>query len=113
MAEELRPQGITDIELRIILTLGVAMDRARDADRLWDAVMRMFRSNRWAFDPDILKSVDMNTLRKAMADSGVSQRHGKDSDAWQRIGAAMVVRNPRLPFERSSFREERPTPIFR
>lgn len=100
MAEELRPQGITDIELRIILTLGVAMDRARDADRLWDAVMRMFRSNRWAFDPDILKSVDMNTLRKAMADSGVSQRHGKDSDAWQRIGAAMV--SPKSP---PAFRE--------
>jgi len=103
MAEELRAQGITDTELRIILTLGVAMDRARDADRLWDAVMRLFRSSRWAFDPDTLNSVDLNTLREAMADSGVSQRHRIDSDAWQRIGAAMVISESPAAFREAIF----------
>lgn len=89
-AARLRAGGVSDAEIRRILTFGIAMDRARDADRLWEYVSRLFGTARWAFDPAVLRSVDAAVLRKALAESGVSQRHGKDSHAWRRIGEALT-----------------------
>ena len=90
MAEALRRQGISDRHLRIVLTLGVAMDRARDADRLWDAMLRLIERHAWTLDPATVATADRDTLGGALAESGVSQRHGPDTAAWQRIMQAMV-----------------------
>lgn len=100
LAEALRAQGMSDRDVRIVLTLGVAMDRARDADRLWDAVLRLIDKHAWALDPAIVATVDRNTLGAALAETGVSQRHRPDTGAWQRIAQAMI--RPEAPL---AFRE--------
>lgn len=100
MAAALRARGMSGRDLRIVLTLGVAMDRARDADRLWDCVLRLVEKHPWALDPVTVASANRNRLGAALAETGVSQRHGPDTRAWQRIAAAMI--RPEAP---QAFRE--------
>lgn len=100
MAATLRSEGVDNATLRIILTLGVSLDRARDADRLWDAVLALYRSDPWAFDPNALKSADRRLLLGTLMDSGVSRRHRKDCEAWQQIAAALLSGNAPEPVRR-------------
>lgn len=83
--EQLLANGATPVDVRIFLTLVAAMDRARDAERLWTSATRLFLSTRWVYQPEEALARPLFELRDALADSGVSQRHGSDSAAWRLI----------------------------
>lgn len=90
MAARLRESGASDAEVRLFLTFTAAMDRARDADRLWHASLKMFRDHPWAFQPSEVATRSREDLEGKLRGYGVSQRHGADVTAWRRIGAALT-----------------------
>lgn len=83
--ERLRALGAADRAVRVFLTLVSAMDRARDASRLWHAAAELFGSHPEAFDPDRAASMAHERLYELLAGSRVSQRHEPDSAAWRSI----------------------------
>lgn len=88
-AKELRAAGATDVEVRLWLTFTVAMDRARDADVLADASLRMWRSDPWAFDPDLILARGERALSDLLRTRKVSQKHSQDAPAWRRIAQSL------------------------
>ena len=88
--ERLVAGGATQVGVRIFLTLVSAMDRARDAERLWISATRLFQSTPWVYQPEDALARPLFELRDALAVSGVSQRHGSDSAAWRLILEALV-----------------------
>jgi hypothetical protein len=87
--DELRRLGAGPHEVRAFLTLVAAMDRARDAERLWKNAVRLYRSDSWVFSIAQVVRRSLFELRDALATSGVSQRHGPDSAAWRLIVEAL------------------------
>src|SRR4030065_1191475 len=51
VTNRLRNAGTSDVDVRLFLTFAAAMDRARDADSLWNASGKMFLKEKWAFQP--------------------------------------------------------------
>jgi hypothetical protein len=88
--EQLVAGGATPVDVRIFLTLVSAMDRARDAERLWSSATRLFQSALWVYQPEEALARPLFELRDGLAVSGVSQRHGLDSAAWRLLLEAMV-----------------------
>lgn len=95
--------GATPVDVRIVLTLVAAMDRARDADRLWENATRLFRSARWVYQPQEALIRPLFELRDALAVGGVSQRHGADSAAWRLILEAIESEQSPEPVRRAIF----------
>src|SRR3989337_3546864 len=52
VTQRLRAAGTGDVEIRLFITFTAAMDRARDADRLWNASARLFQDRHWPFVPE-------------------------------------------------------------
>ena len=90
ITDELRRGGTSERSIRQFLTFVSAMDRARDACRLWSAGGELFRSHPEVFDPATAWSMTAARLSDLLSASGVSQRHGPDSDAWRRIGKSLT-----------------------
>jgi hypothetical protein len=92
-AAALRRAGATDADVRVFLTLVASLDRARDADRLWDAGARTFRSDRWVFSPaEIVRRPQLDLL-DALRRHGVSQRHTVDAAVWRVIAESLSRRD--------------------
>ena len=72
------------------LTLVSAMDRARDAARLWHSAVRLFESHPEVFGPARVTSIAAEDLSALLSQSGVSQRHGPDTAAWRNIAGSLV-----------------------
>ncbi len=89
-AASIREQGAADSEVRVFLTLVCALDRAREADRLWHGAAALYRHARWMFDPKRVATSSMTDLRDRLARSGVSQRHMPDTAAWRLISEALI-----------------------
>lgn len=83
--DRIKRAGATATDVRQFLTLVAAMDRAREADRLWAQATRVFEDHRWAFMPDVAIQRSLRDLRDVLAAAGVSQRHGVDAAAWRFI----------------------------
>lgn len=91
----LRASGVSDRTVRLFLTFVAAMDRARDATRLWNNGVKLFRSNPELFEPTEISKIPVAKLRERLKQYGVSQRHGPDSSAWSVIARSLTVRgNP-------------------
>ncbi len=88
--QEMRASGASDRTVRLFLTFVSAMDRARDANRLWRVAAELFRSHSELFDPAEVTKITLSTLRLRLSESGVSQRHGPDSQAWRTIATNLV-----------------------
>jgi len=92
-AAALRRDGATDADVRVFLTLIASLDRARDADRLWDAGARTFGTDRWVFRPaEVVRRTQLellDTLRR----HGLSQRHNLDGAVWRVIAEALTRRD--------------------
>ncbi len=86
----LRKLGATDRTIRVFLTLVSAMDRARDATRLWRNAVRLFESHPEIFDPTQVTSMTRKALSDLLSQSRVSQRHGPDADAWCDIATSLT-----------------------
>lgn len=101
---ELRQADADDTTIRLFLTFNAAMDRARDADLLADAAVRMWRAEPWTFQPEELQLRPLGELSDVLRRYGVSQRHGADAFAWRIIGESL--RDPTVaPATRSAIHE--------
>lgn len=85
-----RNARVSDRAVRLFLTFISAMDRARDAERLWHAGVKLFEMHPQVFDPIKVSSMSLDALRARLSKSTVSQRHGADSKAWLRIAESLV-----------------------
>jgi hypothetical protein len=83
--EAIRANGADDSTCRIFITLVAALDRARDADRLWEAATRTYREHRWVFAPEQVSQRSQLELADALRLRGVSQRHSVDAAVWRII----------------------------
>lgn len=99
-----RAAGASDVEIRLFLTFNAAMDRARDADLLADAAVKLWKGERWTMDPNVLVARPLADLADVLRRYGVSQRHAADAFAWRIIGESL--RNPSVaPAARSAIYE--------
>lgn len=89
-AGELTAAGASPAEVRLVLTLVAALDRARDADRLWSAAVRLHAGAPWTYDPHAVRSADLTELQDALRGAGVSQRHVQDAAAWRVIAESLA-----------------------
>ena len=89
VAERVREQGAGDRAVRLFLTFTAAMDRARDADRLWFAAEKLFRAAPWCFVPEQVAMGDITALADLLRRHAVSQRHGPDAFAWRILGESL------------------------
>ncbi len=89
-AEHLRASGESDRSVRLFLTFIAAMDRARDATRLWNNGHDLFQSDRELFEPAKVATMPVLTLRDKLSRAGVSQRHDADSSAWNAIARSLT-----------------------
>jgi hypothetical protein len=89
-AHQLRREGLGNTGIRRFLTFVAAMDRARDAERLWFLAADLWRSSPWVFDPRAVARRRFTDLTDVLRSSGVSQRHGPDAVAWRLIAEALT-----------------------
>ena len=66
------------------------MDRARDAESLWSAGVRLFESRPELFDPAKVSDMRFDELLPLLSESGVSRRHKADTRAWLGIAESLV-----------------------
>ena len=88
-AKRLLPDCRPGRAIRLFLTFVAAMDRARDAAKLWDAGAKLFESHPELFEPRHVAGLELDVLGAALKHARVSQRHGPDSTAWQRIAKSL------------------------
>ena len=88
--EQLRASGESARNVRLFLTFITAMDRARDANRLWCDGLRLFQSYPESFQPEKISAVPLYRLRERLSQFRVSQRHGFDSKAWSTIANSLA-----------------------
>lgn len=86
----LREIGADDQAVRRFLTFNAAMDRARDADRLAAAGVRLFRDQPWAFDPVEVANRPARALADVLRRFGVSQRHSVDAYGWRLLAETLA-----------------------
>jgi hypothetical protein len=86
----LRTRGTEDATIRVFLTLVSALDRARDADRLWKNAAEAVSINPWIIDPASVACRPLLDLMDALRTGGVSQRHTIDAAAWRTISEALL-----------------------
>jgi hypothetical protein len=89
-AAELRGRGANDSGVRVFLTLVAALDRAREANQLWEAATQLFCRSPWVFNPQAVVGRTLTALRDELAFFGVSRRHGPDAAAWRLICEALT-----------------------
>jgi hypothetical protein len=97
----LMAEGAKPATIRLFLTFNAAMDRARDADRLARAAVRLFAELPWTFDPAEITKRPVRDLADALRVTGVSQRHSTDAYGWRLL--AETLADPSLaPHARSA-----------
>ena len=82
--------GVSGRTARLFLTFTAAMDRARDAMRLWMAGADLFESRSELFEPDACAEVPTPTLQSLLSQFKVSQRHSVDARAWSVIAKTLA-----------------------
>lgn len=87
--DRMRDRGASGTEIRLFLSFIAAMDRARDADRLWKAGERLFNDHPWVFDPNEVVQRSLVELSDTLRSYGVSQRHSVDVAAWRVIAETL------------------------
>ena len=87
---QLRAFGASNQITRVFLTLVSAMDRARDATRLWRASVGLYERYPEVFDLGAVSAMSTDTVTALLREAGVSQRHGPDTNAWRRIAGSLA-----------------------
>ncbi len=68
----LRDVHASDREVRLFLTLVTAVDRARDANRLWRTATDLYRSSPDLFEPTQVAHMRLSDLREVLSSTKVS-----------------------------------------
>ena len=88
--DALRRLGADAVAIRFVMTFIAAMDRARDADRLWDRSVDLYRSAAWTYQPSEVISCRMTELADELRAAGITQRHLPDASAWRIIAESLA-----------------------
>ena len=88
--QKLQAMGASGEAVRRFLTFNVAMDRARDADRLAEAAVRLYRDHPWVFDPEAVVGRPLRELADALRRYKVSQRHIVDAFGWRVLAETLA-----------------------
>lgn len=86
----LRDMEASDRKVRLFLTFVSAVNRMRDANRLWRAATAFYRSHPDVFEPTEVAGMPMSRLQEVLSSAEVSRFHTYDSDAWKRIAESLV-----------------------
>jgi hypothetical protein len=86
----LQGMGASAEAVRRFLTFCAAMDRARDADRLAVAAVRLYRDVPWTFDPMEVVARPLRELADALRRYVVSQRHVIDAFGWRILAETLA-----------------------
>ena len=89
--QALRASGIPDRTVRLFVTFISAMDRMRNADRLWRAGLALFESHPGMFDPALVAEMEFDDLLGTLDESGVSRFRGPDTNAWTVIARSLAA----------------------
>ncbi len=103
VARALRGAGADDAAVRLLITFTAALDRARDADRLWFSALELWRHEPWVFEPTAAAAASLTDLQDALRSSSVSQRHMVDSMAWRLIAETLACSSGPTPFQEAVF----------
>ena len=79
----LRDLHASDRKVRLFLTLVSAMDRMRDANRLWETAAALYESRPDLFEPSAVAHMRVSRLREVLSAGEVSRFHRADSEAWK------------------------------
>lgn len=90
VADRLRQVGMSIVQLRCFITFVAAMDRARDAERLWFSAAEVWTHSPWVFDPKIVCTRSFTELAEVLSKGHVSQRHLMDVAAWRTIAESLA-----------------------
>lgn len=94
-ATHLLVAGESHRTVRLVLTFVAAMDRARDAVRLWRNGVKLFEAYPEVFEPSEASGIPLPALRERLSQYGVSQRHKEDTSAWSAIAGSLATgQNP-------------------
>lgn len=88
-ARNIRAGGGSDRVVRLFLTFISAMDRVRDANKLWQAAMSLYEAHPAAFDPQHVAGFEFGKLHDLLKSTGVSQKHRPDTGAWLQIAQSL------------------------
>ena len=91
VTKRMRASGESERTVQLFLTFVSAMDRARDANSLWQSAAELFMSHPELFEPAEVEKISLGTLKSLLRESRVSQRHGPDSKAWHIISASLII----------------------
>ena len=83
-------RGASGRTVRLFLTFISAVDRMRDANRLWSAGANLFMSRPDIFDPAEVIKIPFSTLKSLLSESKVSKYHEQDSKAWHIISTSLA-----------------------
>lgn len=86
----LRDLDAADRKVRLFLTFVSAVDRMRDANRLWAAATVLYESRPDLFEPTEVASMRVSRLREVLSAGEVSRFHRADSEAWKRIAVSLI-----------------------
>jgi hypothetical protein len=89
-ADRLRAAGVGNRDVRLFITFVAALDRARDADRLWRLATDLWLRDRWIFEPTDIVGRSLGQLSGRLRASGVSQRHLVDAAGWRLIAESLA-----------------------
>jgi hypothetical protein len=67
------------------------MDRAREADVLWERGAELYQTAPWAFTPAETVRRSLTELARTLSAHGISQRHLTDVAAWRLIAESLVA----------------------
>ena len=87
---QLRARDVSERSVRCFLTFVCAVNRMRDATRLWRDSAVLFRKHPELFDPAVASTMAFDSLRESLRVHRVSKKHRSDSDAWRRIAESLA-----------------------
>ena len=87
---QLRARDVPERSVRCFLTFVCAVNRMRDASRLWRDSAVLFRKHPEVFDPAVASTMRFDSLRELLRVHHVSKKHASDSDAWRRIALSLA-----------------------
>ncbi len=83
--------GEPGYRVRLFLTFVCAVDRMRNADRLWRDAARLFEAHPEVFEPESLVRTPMGDLKATLSHHHVSKFHEPDTAGWLRIGRTLAT----------------------
>ena len=95
---QLRKLLVPQRTIRLFLTFMAAMNRPRDATRLWHNGVELWKQHPTLFEPAQVSAMPLDALRTLLLEYGVSLKHKPDSQAWHTI--ARSLSSPDNPISR-------------